>query len=171
MTLFRADAVTGPGCGRHGENPRSSVHPQLLRPFLAAALATAFGLIPAHAAPLQVTVAGVRNAQGKINICVFDTDLDFPDCSANPVIISRRLPATLGHMRFDFDVPPGLHAVSVLHDENDNGRIDTNIFGVPREGGGVSNDPTPRWGPPRFADAVFRLPPEGGQIVISMVYP
>ena len=171
MTPFRADAVTGAGSGRRGAKPHATAHSRLFGPFLAAAWATAFGVIPGHAAPLQVTVAGVRNAQGKVNICVFDTEQGFPDCSANPAVPSRRLLAILGTMRFDFDVAPGLHAVSVLHDENDNGRIDTNIFGIPREGGGVSNDPPPRWGPPRFADVVFRLPPQGGQIVISMVYP
>jgi len=171
MTPFRADAMTGVRFGRRGGKPRAPARLRLAGLFFAAAGAAAIGLTPAHAASLQVTVAGVRNAQGKVNICVFDTEEGFPDCSGNPSAPSRRLPATVGYMLFDFDVAPGVHAVSVLHDENDNGRIDTNIFGIPREGGGVSNDPPARRGPPRFAEAVFRLPPEGGQIFITMVYP
>lgn len=135
------------------------------------ALGVFAGAAPANAALLQVTVAGVRNSAGLLDVCVFDTEQDFPDCGGHQAGTSRRQPASAGTMRFDFEVAPGLHAVSVLHDENGNGRLDTNFLGIPREGGGASNNPPPRFGPPHFADAVFRLSPQGSQIVINMVYP
>jgi len=37
------------------------------------------------------------------------------------------------------DLPVGQYAVSVFQDGNDNGRLDTNIFGIPRERFGFSN--------------------------------
>lgn len=129
------------------------------------------GIVPAHAVPLQVSVTGVRDSNGTVAVCVFDTDESFPDCSGDPAVTSRRQQAVSGTMRFDFDVAPGRHAVSVLHDENNNGRLDTNIFGIPREGVGVSNNPPPRSGPPRFADAVFGLAAAGGQVDVRLVYP
>jgi uncharacterized protein (DUF2141 family) len=135
------------------------------------ALGVLAGVAPADAAILQVTVTGVRNSTGLLDLCVFDTEQDFPDCSGGRAVTSRRQAASAGTMRFDFSVAPGLHAVSVLHDENGNGRLDTNFLGMPREGGGASNNPPARFGPPRFAEAVFRLSPQGGQIVINMVYP
>jgi uncharacterized protein (DUF2141 family) len=120
---------------------------------------------------LQVMVTGVRNGNGTVNICVFTTEQGFPDCSKSPALAFRQQPAVPGTLRFNFNIDPGPHAVSVLHDENNNGRLDTNFLGIPREGVGVSNNPLPRRGPPSFAEAVFRLPPEGTEIVVKLVYP
>ncbi len=126
---------------------------------------------PAFAAMLYVSVTGVRSSNGWLDLCVFDTAENFPNCRSDPAAISRRLPATAGTVRFDVNVAPGSHAVSVLHDENANGRLDTNFLGIPLEGGGTSNNPAPRMGPPRFSDALFELAHTGGHIIIKMVYP
>jgi uncharacterized protein (DUF2141 family) len=38
-------------------------------------------------------------------------------------------------MRFEFsDIKPGNYAIAVIHDENRNGELDTNMFGIPKEG-------------------------------------
>lgn len=125
----------------------------------------------AEAAVLQISVTGIRSDKGLVDLCVFDSDKDFPDCSANRAIVSRRKAAVRGDTQFDVDVAPGLHAVAVLHDENGDGHLNTTFLGIPTEGGGVSNNPPPRMGPPRFSDAAFRLAPGGGRIVVKMVYP
>ncbi len=52
-----------------------------------------------------------------------------------------------------FEVPPGTYAVAVHHDANVNGKMDTNLLGIPKEGYGVSNDPRPRFRAPRFDEA------------------
>lgn len=52
-----------------------------------------------------------------------------------------------------FQVVPGTYAVAAHHDANANGRMDTNFVGIPKEGYGVSNDPRPRFRPPRFSEA------------------
>jgi uncharacterized protein (DUF2141 family) len=38
-------------------------------------------------------------------------------------------------------VKPGTYGLSVIHDENDNGKFDTNFLGIPKEGWGFSNNP------------------------------
>jgi uncharacterized protein (DUF2141 family) len=38
-----------------------------------------------------------------------------------------------------------------------NGRLDKNVFGIPKEGYGASNNPKKSMGPPKFADAKFQL--------------
>jgi uncharacterized protein (DUF2141 family) len=53
-------------------------------------------------------------------------------------------------------VAPGTYAVSVVHDENSNGKLDTNFIGMPREGVGASNDAKGRMGPPKFSAAAFQ---------------
>jgi len=55
------------------------------------------------------------------------------------------------------DVVSGEIAVLVYHDANDNGLIDKNFIGIPREILAISNDYKPK-GPPSFARASFELP-------------
>ncbi len=58
------------------------------------------------------------------------------------------------------DVVPGVWGISVYHDENGNGELDTGWFRIPKEGTGASNDARGRMGPPKFEDAKFVY--EGG---------
>ncbi|MBS0643695.1 MAG: DUF2141 domain-containing protein [Proteobacteria bacterium] len=126
----------------------------------------------AQAAVLQVSIAGIRSDQGTLYICVFTAPGAFPACSDQPAARSRRLKPVAGTIRTTFDdVPAGPCAISVMHDENDNGKLDTNLIGIPREGVGVSMNPPPRRGPPRFEDAAFTLTPQGGTVTVNMVYP
>ncbi len=62
------------------------------------------------------------------------------------------------------NVVPGNYAIMVLHDENDNERMDFEANGMPKESYGMSNNPM-LYGPPTFADAKFELT-ESKEIVI-----
>ena len=59
-------------------------------------------------------------------------------------------------LKFD-DLPYGEYAISVYHDKNDNGKLDTGMFRIPKEPLGTSNDAKIRFGPPKYDDAVFFL--------------
>jgi len=56
-----------------------------------------------------------------------------------------------------FEVVPGRYAAALHHDANANGRMDTNLVGIPKEGYGVSNDARPRFRAPSFSDAEVRI--------------
>jgi uncharacterized protein (DUF2141 family) len=51
----------------------------------------------------------------------------------------------------------GEYAISAYHDRNGNGKLDTGLFGIPKEPLGTSNDAKIRFGPPKYEDAVFIL--------------
>ncbi len=55
-------------------------------------------------------------------------------------------------------ISDGKIAVLVYHDENDNGLIDKNFIGIPRENLALSNDYRPK-GPPSFSKASFDMEP------------
>lgn len=55
------------------------------------------------------------------------------------------------------EIPKGEYAVSFFHDENDNNKMDTNFFGIPKEDYGCSNNATGFMGPPKYDDAKFIL--------------
>ena len=62
------------------------------------------------------------------------------------------------------NVSPGDYAIMVLHDENDNQRMDLEVNGMPKESYGMSNNRM-LYGPPTFTDAKFELT-ESKEIVI-----
>lgn len=55
------------------------------------------------------------------------------------------------------DFPRGEYAVAVFADSNGNQKLDSNFLGIPKEPVGVSRDTKGRFGPPKFADAAFKM--------------
>jgi uncharacterized protein (DUF2141 family) len=53
----------------------------------------------------------------------------------------------------------------VIHDENRNGELDTNMFGIPKEGYGFSSG-AKVMSAPSFSDAVFSY--DGGHLQMSV---
>jgi len=68
------------------------------------------------------------------------------------------------------DIPDGTYAISVLHDQNDYGKMDKNIMGIPKEGYGASNNPRKRMGPPGFDEAKFSVNQPQQTIEIKLMY-
>ncbi len=55
------------------------------------------------------------------------------------------------------EVLDGEYAVKVFHDVNNNGKLDTNWMGVPKEPYGFSNDAMGTFGPPSWEQARFTV--------------
>lgn len=53
----------------------------------------------------------------------------------------------------------GIYAVKVFHDLNRNGKLDTNLIGIPTEPYAFSNNAAGTFGPPSFVEAAFRAGP------------
>ena len=70
-------------------------------------------------------------------------------------------------LSFD-DLPYGEYAISVYQDRNDNGKLDTGLFGIPKEPFGFSNDPKMGFGPPKYKDSAFTLQAPETTIQISV---
>src|SRR5689334_10287819 len=115
---------------------------------------------------IHVQITGLRNDKGQVHCALFSSAADFPK-KDDKAIARTKSEIAGGEASCDFaNVPPGRYAVSVFHDENSNGKLDTNFVGMPREGVGASNNPKPRMGPPRFDAAAFQYP--GGRLEIRI---
>lgn len=55
------------------------------------------------------------------------------------------------------DLIPGNYSVEAFHDQNNNGKLDTNPFGIPREPYGFSNNVRGNFGPPDFELTLFQV--------------
>ena len=115
---------------------------------------------PAAAAhDLRVLVTGIESAEGEIACLLYDESEGFPLEQENAVD-TKRYAAVEGMLTCTFnDVPPGRYAVSAVHDENGNKKIDSNLFGT-KEPWGVSNNVRPSSRPPRFVEASVTMSPD-----------
>ena len=121
---------------------------------------------------LLVTVTGLRNNKGHVAASLFNSDKGFPDEDKHAV--ARQI-ATIKDRTASLvfnDLTPGNYGVALLHDENKNDKMDSNRFGFPREGYGVSNNPKPSRRSPKFSDARFTVSPSNKEqaVEIKIVY-
>jgi len=103
---------------------------------------------------LTVRIERVKGDRGPVFCDLFNAGEGFPGQSR---IIggSLRLEATSAPECAFKDVPAGSYAVSVIQDENSNGTLDVNAFGVPTEGYGISNNVLPATSAPTWKDSRF----------------
>jgi uncharacterized protein (DUF2141 family) len=124
---------------------------------LAALLAAAAALAAEPAtASLQVTVTGIKSAKGVIRLALCPAGAGFPDCK-DRIVRSAALPIANGTASTTLTgLAPGSYAVSVFHDANGNGKLDT-VMGIPKEGYGFSRNPPFRPRAPKWAEAEISL--------------
>lgn len=112
---------------------------------------------PAASGTVVVTIMGVRNAVGRVRVALFNRAAGFPeDGSAACRAVVARISDGQAEVRFE-DLPLADYAVSMYHDENDDGELNRRLFGIPREGYGVSNNVVHAMRAPTFEEARFRL--------------
>ncbi len=127
-----------------------------------AMLATLPGAMPTGA--LDVRISDARSTRGVIRLCLTADPKNFPGCTDDRNAVTRSFPVRDGGVRIN-GLGRGDYAVSVIHDENNNAKLDT-FAGIPREGFGFSRNPVIRFGPPRFSAAEF---PVAGDATVQQV--
>jgi uncharacterized protein (DUF2141 family) len=136
----------------------------------------------ARAGELRVTITNVRSDSGELLIGLYETAEGFVAAIANAEtsgimadrnrLIGVAMRARPGPQQAVFArLPPGRYAVIVVHDENDNGRLDANVLGVPTEGYGFSKDARGFLSAPSFDAAAITIGDGDSSIAISLTYP
>ena len=116
---------------------------------------------------IESTLKSPDCAATRDRLCaLFSSATDFPK-KTDKAVAQAKSDISNGHAVCEFaGIASGTYAVSVFHDENSNGKLDTNIMGIPREGVGASNNARGHFGPPKFAAAAF--PFSGGRIDLKI---
>ena len=117
---------------------------------------------------LDVKIERLRSAKGVLRICLTADPKNFPGCIDDARAITRSVPASDRDVRFS-GLPYGQYAVAVIHDANNNAKLDT-VLGIPREGFGFSRNPAINFGPPRFKSAEFGVDASPVTQTIEMKY-
>ncbi|MET0543915.1 MAG: DUF2141 domain-containing protein [Variovorax sp.] len=125
----------------------------------AAALWLAMAAGAAGAADLHVTVSDGPAAPSTLYVALFDTA---DALAADKALAAQTLPMRNGAAQLVFvGLPAGRYVLKSFADENGNGKLDTNLVGLPIERYGFSNDAKGRMGPPGFDAAAIPLDADG----------
>jgi uncharacterized protein (DUF2141 family) len=99
----------------------------------------------------SVEISNVKQVRGNIRVALYHLKEDF---LTERVYRGKEERVTANKMVVKFtDLPFGTYAISVFHDENENGQLDTGIFGIPKEPYGFGNNAMGAFGPPDFNEA------------------
>lgn len=118
---------------------------------------------------LEITVTGVVNQNGTILLNLFNSEEGFPGEREKAYrSVEQKIKDKVNFIINN--LPAGTYAASLIHDENNNRRFDTNFIGVPKEGYGASNNIKKMFRAPRFNEASFEINEDPKRIEIEMIY-
>lgn len=108
-------------------------------------------------ATLSVVVNGIHHQKGEICLRLYPSERGFPT-SSNSEDQSGCVKITGSSVKKEFfGLKPGTYAVAVVDDQNGDRKLNKDFFGIPKEGFGISKNPTVsiETGTPKFRDASF----------------
>ncbi len=133
----------------------------------AALLALLLASTSVTAADLKVKISDVRVHTGTISAMLVNSDAAW-NGKVEPVTGRIAKVDTSGEISLEFkNLAPGKYAIRVMHDENDNGKLDTNAVDMPIEVYGFSNTPTAMH-PATFEEATCDVTEAGSTINIVL---
>ena len=129
-----------------------------MRTFIFAALLLGTAATAADGPNLRVVATNVQSDEGKLYVWVYDKKDDWLSSRYR----TQKSVEVAGNrdgdrITVELLLPAGEYALSVFQDINDNGKLESNFIGIPKEPAGLSNNLRPRFGPPKYQDAAFSV--------------
>ncbi|MEA1892193.1 MAG: DUF2141 domain-containing protein, partial [Campylobacterota bacterium] len=94
---------------------------------------------------------------GKLSIGLYNKDDDtFANMTKYYKGVNLKIDSNKTSYTFK-NIPNGTYVISVIHDENENKKLDKNFLGVPTEGYGFSNNIRPSFRGANFEESKFKL--------------
>ncbi len=151
-------------------------HSKKLR-YVALGSALAFTTLPAivfaqSSCPgIHVQIPNIKNNTGTVACALFESPAGFPTefLQSATNIIMMKIVDTQARCSF-LGVPPGTYALAVIHDENMDGKLNTNFLGVPTEGYGFSSGAEAGMSAPSFEAANFSYDGQNLDLTIRLSY-
>lgn len=111
-------------------------------------------IVNADSLEFTLTIEKINSDQGKVRVDIFNTEDGFLKKS----FVSKTVSAKKGKMSINFEnLPDGEYTVFVLHDKNENGKLDMSKMGIPNEPYGMSKNGKSRFGPPSYKKSIFTV--------------
>lgn len=105
---------------------------------------------------ITINITNLRNDRGHVLVSLYKEGEGFPD-KAEKAFRKERVAISNKKAIVQFStVPAGNYAVAILHDENDDAKMNKTWLGLPKEGYGFSNNVMGALGPPAYSKASFK---------------
>jgi uncharacterized protein (DUF2141 family) len=122
-------------------------------------LVTLFGHAQEKGNAIEVKIHRIDNQNGHMLIGLYDSEDTW---LKNPARVTIGKIIDGKSVSSFVNIPDGTYAISVFHDENEEGKLATNFLGIPKEDAGSSNSAPATFGPPKWEEAKFEV--KGGTI-------
>ena len=117
---------------------------------------------------LEIQINQAESDKGMIRVLIFSKEAGFPDQPTKALKSLSLTPKNKSGILTVSDLPSGKYAISVIHDEDNDGKLTTNAVGYPTEKFGFSNNPKVYFSPPSFEKTAFELKSESKKIEITL---
>ena len=102
----------------------------------------------------RLSIEGINELKGEIRIAMFDSKEKYTKDPVHAIVLPVDSTTIIWTQEM---LPFGEYAIAVYHDKNENGKIDTNFLGIPKEDYGFSNNARGRFGPASWQDSKFTV--------------
>ena len=120
---------------------------------------------------LKVEITNVNNFEGNVVIALYQQEGNFPHRPFKKFDVDK---GALKNGRLEYLIPqilPGVYAIALLDDKNENRKMDKTWLGLPKEGYGFSNNAKPSLtGAPSFEKCTFSIGEDEVVLKIEMQY-
>ena len=119
---------------------------------------------------LTVEISNIRNTKGNICFAVFSDKSGFQ--KEKPYINKSYSKSNVknGKLIVQINIKPGIYGISILDDENKNGKMEYNRIRIPKEGFGFSNYYHKGLMKPKFKDFEFEIKDKDISVKVKMKY-
>ena len=119
----------------------------------------------ARAATIKVIAEGIEETKGSIRLSMFNSEEGWLKEGIRAEIIEAKAPEITWEV---LGLEPGEYAVSIFHDVDDDGKLNTGAFGMPTEPYGFSNNARGMFGPAKWKNAKFVVEESDREIRIKL---
>ena len=95
--------------------------------------------ITIQAQNITLNITGIKSAKGQMVVSVFKDNQTFKDEKPATKLQFSKAAITNGTLTVSITLEPGTYGIALMDDENSNGKMEKNMFGIPKEGFGFSN--------------------------------
>jgi uncharacterized protein (DUF2141 family) len=119
---------------------------------------------------LEIKVTGLKDVVGQVSVNLFNDESGFPEDSKKAFLYQTIDVKSENESVYFRNIPSGHYAFAVLHDANENGVMEKNLLGIPKEGFAFSNNYKPLVKSPSFSQASFILGEKDTVLIVEMIY-
>ncbi|MEP1386116.1 MAG: DUF2141 domain-containing protein [Paraglaciecola sp.] len=127
------------------------------------ALLTTAPLTSFASADIEFHIQGVKQGEGRLLVQLFKGKENYTKDNA---LVGTSVQANSKTVVVKFNnIEQGEYALRFFHDENNNGQMETNLFGMPSEGYGFSNDAKPDFGPVSYSQIALTVSAQDSTVI------